>query len=218
MARVIEVTGKDIEEAKKTALKELNLPENRVDFEVLEEPSKGFFGLIGTRLAKIKAVERELTPLEKAEAFLGSVFKSMHKDVRIDCVKEDINYKFNLIGDDLGVLIGKHGQTLDSLQYLVNMVANKNATGARVRIVLDVEDYRKRREETLRQLAERLANKARRYRSKVVLEPMNRHERKIIHMALQNYADIITYSDGVEPHRRIVVDIKHNKNEDLLTK
>lgn len=218
MARVIEVTGKDIEEAKKTALKELNLPENRVDFEVLEEPSKGFFGLIGTRLAKIKAVERELTPLEKAEAFLGSVFKSMHKDVRIDCVKEDINYKFNLIGDDLGVLIGKHGQTLDSLQYLVNMVANKNATGARVRIVLDVEDYRKRREETLRQLAERLANKARRYRSKVVLEPMNRHERKIIHMALQNYADIITYSDGVEPHRRIVVDVKHNKNEDLLTK
>lgn len=218
MARVIEVTGKDIEEAKKTALKELNLPENRVDFEVLEEPSKGFFGLIGTRLAKIKAVERELTPLEKAEAFLGSVFKSMHKDVRIDCVKEDINYKFNLIGDDLGVLIGKHGQTLDSLQYLVNMVANKNAAGARVRIVLDVEDYRKRREETLRQLAERLANKARRYRSKVVLEPMNRHERKIIHMALQNYADIITYSDGVEPHRRIVVDVKHNKNEDLLTK
>ena len=100
MARVIEVTGKDIEEAKKTALKELNLPENRVDFEVLEEPSKGFFGLIGTRLAKIKAVERELTPLEKAEVFLGSVFKSMHKDVRIDCVKEDINYKFNLIGDD----------------------------------------------------------------------------------------------------------------------
>lgn len=218
MARVIEVTGKDIEEAKKTALKELNLPENRVDFEVLEEPSKGFFGLIGTRLAKIKAVERELTPLEKAEVFLGSVFKSMHKDVRIDCVKEDINYKFNLIGDDLGVLIGKHGQTLDSLQYLVNMVANKNAAGARVRIVLDVEDYRKRREETLRQLAERLANKARRYRSKVVLEPMNRHERKIIHMALQNYADIITYSDGVEPHRRIVVDVKHNKNEDLLTK
>lgn len=218
MARVIEVTGKDIEEAKKIALEKLDLPEDRVDFEVLEEPSKGFFGLIGTRQAKIKAVERELTPLEKAEAFLHSVFKSMHKDVRIDCVKEDINYKFNLIGEDLGVLIGKHGQTLDSLQYLVNMVANKHAAGARVRIVLDVEDYRKRREETLRQLAERLANKARRYRNKVVLEPMNRHERKIIHMALQNYADIITYSDGVEPHRRIVVDVKHNKNEDLLTK
>lgn len=218
MARVIEVTGKDIEEAKKLALTKLDLPEDRVEFEVLEEPSKGFFGLIGTRLAKIKATERELTPLEKGEDFLNSVFKSMHKDVRIDCVKEDINYKFNLIGEDLGVLIGKHGQTLDSLQYLVNMVANKHAAGARVRIVLDVEDYRKRREETLRQLAQRLANKARRYRNKVVLEPMNRHERKIIHMALQNYADIITYSDGVEPHRRIVVDVKHNKNENLLIK
>lgn len=216
MARVIEVTGKDIEEAKKLALSQLNLPRERVIFEVLEEPSKGFFGLIGAREAKIRATEKELTPLEKGQEFLKKIFKSMHKDIKIECVEEDINYKFNLIGDDLGVLIGKHGQTLDSLQYLTNMAANKNVTGARVRIVLDVENYRKRREETLCQLAERLANKARKYRTKVVLEPMNRHERKIIHMALQDYADIITYSDGVEPHRKIVVDIKHNKNEDLV--
>ena len=213
MARVIEVTGKDIEEAKKLALSQLDLPQERVIFEVLEEPSKGFFGLIGARVAKIRATEKELTPLEKGQEFLKKIFKSMHKDIQIECIEEDINYKFNLIGDDLGVLIGKHGQTLDSLQYLTNMAANKNVTGARVRIVLDVENYR---EETLCQLAERLANKARKYRTKVVLEPMNRHERKIIHMALQDYADIITYSDGVEPHRKIVVDIKHNKNEDLV--
>lgn len=216
MARVIEVTGKDIEEAKKLALSQLDLPQERVIFEVLEEPSKGFFGLIGARVAKIRATEKELTPLEKGQKFLKKIFKSMHKDIQIECIEEDINYKFNLIGDDLGVLIGKHGQTLDSLQYLTNMAANKNVTGARVRIVLDVENYRKRREETLCQLAERLANKARKYRTKVVLEPMNRHERKIIHMALQDYVDIITYSDGVEPHRKIVVDIKHNKNEDLV--
>lgn len=216
MARVIEVTGKDIEEAKKLALSQLDLPQERVIFEVLEEPSKGFFGLIGARVAKIRATEKELTPLEKGQEFLKKIFKSMHKDIQIECIEEDINYKFNLIGDDLGVLIGKHGQTLDSLLYLTNMAANKNVTGARVRIVLDVENYRKRREETLCQLAERLANKARKYRTKVVLEPMNRHERKIIHMALQDYADIITYSDGVEPHRKIVVDIKHNKNEDLV--
>lgn len=216
MARVIEVTGKDIEEAKKLALSQLDLPQERVIFEVLEEPSKGFFGLIGARVAKIRATEKELTPLERGQEFLKKIFKSMHKDIQIECIEEDINYKFNLIGDDLGVLIGKHGQTLDSLQYLTNMAANKNVTSARVRIVLDVENYRKRREETLCQLAERLANKARKYRTKVVLEPMNRHERKIIHMALQDYADIITYSDGVEPHRKIVVDIKHNKNEDLV--
>lgn len=216
MARVIEVTGKDIEEAKKLALSQLDLSQERVIFEVLEEPSKGFFGLIGARVAKIRATEKELTPLEKGQEFLKKIFKSMHKDIQIECIEEDINYKFNLIGDDLGVLIGKHGQTLDSLQYLTNMAANKNVTGARVRIVLDVENYRKRREETLCQLAERLANKARKYRTKVVLEPMNRHERKIIHMALQDYVDIITYSDGVEPHRKIVVDIKHNKNEDLV--
>lgn len=216
MARVIEVTGKDIEEAKKLALSQLDLPQERVIFEVLEEPSKGFFGLIGARVAKIRATEKVLTPLEKGQEFLKKIFKSMHKDIQIECIEEDINYKFNLIGDDLGVLIGKHGQTLDSLQYLTNMAANKNVTGARVRIVLDVENYRKRREETLCQLAERLANKARKYRTKVVLEPMNRHERKIIHMALQDYVDIITYSDGVESHRKIVVDIKHNKNEDLV--
>ena len=216
MARVIEVTGKDIEEAKKLALSQLDLPQERVIFEVLEEPSKGFFGLIGARVAKIRATEKELTPLERGQEFLKKIFKSMHKDIQIECIEEDINYKFNLIGDDLGVLIGKHGQTLDSLQYLTNMAANKNVTGARVRNVLDVENYRKRSEETLCQLAERLANKARKYRTKVVLEPMNRHERKINHMALQDYADIITYSDGVEPHRKIVVDIKHNKNEDLV--
>mgnify|MGYP000603306724 FL=1 len=216
MARVIEVTGKDIEEAKKLALSQLDLPQERVIFEVLEEPSKGFFGLIGARVAKIRATEKELTPLEKGQEFLKKIFKSMHKDILIECIEEDLIYKFSLNGVALGVLIGKHGQTLDSLQYLTNMAANKNVTGARVRIVLDVENYRKRREETLCQLAERLANKARKYRTKVVLEPMNRHERKIIHMALQDYADIITYSDGVEPHRKIVVDIKHNKNEDLV--
>ena len=218
MAKVIEVTGKDIEEAKKAALLQLNLPEERVIFEVLEEPSKGFFGIIGTKEAKIRATEKEFTPLEKGQEFLKSVFKAMHKDIAIECVEEDINYKFNLIGDDLGVLIGKHGQTLDSLQYLTNMAANKNVMGARVRIVLDVENYRSRREETLCQLAQKLAARARKYRNKVVLEPMNRHERKIIHMALQDYADIITYSEGVEPHSKIVVDIKHNKNEYLLIK
>ena len=156
MARVIEVTGKDIEEAKKAALLQLNLPEERVIFEVLEEPSKGFFGIIGTKEAKIRATEKEFTPLEKGQEFLKSVFKAMHKDIAIECVEEDINYKFNLIGDDLGVLIGKHGQTLDSLQYLTNMAANKNVMGARVRIVLDVENYRSRREETLCQLAQKL--------------------------------------------------------------
>ena len=208
MARVIEVTGKDIEEAKKLALSQLDLPQERVIFEVLEEPSKGFFGLIGARVAKIRATEKELTPLEKGQEFLKKIFKSMHKDIQIECIEEDINYKFNLIGDDLGVLIGKHGQTLDSLQYLTNMAANKNVTGARVRIVLDVENYRKRREETLCQLAERLANKARKYRTKVVLEPMNRHERKIIHMALQNDNRVKTLSEGEDPYRKVVIEIK----------
>ena len=115
-----------------------------------------------------------------------------------------------------------YGKVIDDVGNVIDealcIAANKNVMGARVRIVLDVENYRSRREETLCQLAQKLAARARKYRNKVVLEPMNRHERKIIHMALQDYADIITYSEGVEPHRKIVVDIKHNKNEDLLIK
>lgn len=217
MPRIIEVTGRDIDEAKRKALAELNLDETRVEFEVLEEPSKGLFGLIGTRQAKLRATEIELQPVEIGKEFLQQVLESMGKtDVNIACTQEDFLYKFDLTGTDLGALIGKHGQTLDALQYLTNLAANRHAKADRARIVLNVGDYRERREETLCELAQRLANKARKTRRKIVLEPMNRHERKIIHMALQDYTDIITYSDGVEPYRKIVIDAKHNKNEDLL--
>ena len=207
MARVIEVTGKDIEEAKKLALSQLELPQERVIFEVLEEPSKGFFGLIGARVAKIRATEKELTPLEKGQEFLKKIFKSMHKDIQIECIEEDINYKFNLIGDDLGVLIGKHGQTLDALQYLTNLTANREAT-ERIRLILDVEDYRKRRTETLTRLALRLADKVKRRGERVVLEPMSPQERKVIHIALQNDLRIMTYSEGDEPFRKVVIALK----------
>ena len=197
MAVEIEKTGKTIDDAKRAALEELQVAENMVEFEVLEEPSKGF-------LARL----RELTPAEKAEEFLASIFEAMKLEVRIDPMDTKDGVVMNLIGENLGILIGKHGQTLDSLQYLANLAANKGLVEDKVRIILDIENYRSRREDTLRRLAMRLADKVRRTGERIVLEPMNRHERKIIHMALQNNYRISTYSSGEEPYRKVVIELK----------
>ncbi|MBO6267276.1 MAG: KH domain-containing protein [Synergistaceae bacterium] len=150
--------------------------------------------------------EEAAVPLEKAEAFLQQIFVSMHLEVTIEREKSEEAFILNMTGDDLGILIGKHGQTLDSLQYLTNLAANHGLTEKRIHIVLDVEHYRNRREETLRRLASRLADKALRTRQRIMLEPMNRHERKIIHMALQENRRVSTYSAGDEPYRKVVIE------------
>lgn len=150
--------------------------------------------------------EEAAVPLEKAEAFLQQIFASMHLEVAIEREKSEEAFILNMSGDDLGILIGKHGQTLDSLQYLTNLAANHGLTERRVHIVLDVEHYRNRREDTLRRLASRLADKALRTRQRIMLEPMNRHERKIIHMALQENRRVSTYSAGDEPYRKVVIE------------
>lgn len=211
MAVQIEKTGKTVEEARRAALMELGVDADMVTFETLEEPSKGFFGMFGSKPAKIRATVRELTPVEKAEKFLKEIFAAMKMEVQIEIqVQEDGNV-FNLIGENLGILIGKHGQTLDSLQYLSNLAANRGLTEEKVRIILDIENYRLRREETLRRLAMRLADKVRRTGERIVLEPMNRHERKIIHMALQDNYKISTYSAGDEPCRKVVIELKRGR-------
>ena len=211
MAEVLEKTGKTVEEAYQAALAELGLPESRVSYEVIEEPSKGFLGIIGGKLAKVRVTVRELSPLEKAENFLKEIFSSMHLDVKMEREDKEESYIFNLVGENLGILIGKHGQTLDALQYLTNLAANRGLLEEKIRIILDVENYRSRREETLRRLAGRLADKVRRTGEKVMLEPMNRHERKIIHMALQDNYRVVTYSAGDEPYRKVVIEPKNHK-------
>ena len=208
MAVEIEKTGKTIDEAKQAALSELQVSADMVEFEVLAEPSKGFLGLIGSRPARILARVRELTPADKAKKFLSDIFAAMNLDVTIEVSEAEDGVVLNLIGDNLGILIGKHGQTLDSLQYLANLTANKGLLEEKVRIILDIENYRNRREETLRRLALRLADKVRRTGERIVLEPMNRHERKIIHMALQDNYRISTYSSGDEPYRKVVIELK----------
>lgn len=226
----VEKTGKTVEEAVALALKELQVTENDVTVEVLEQPKSGFLGLIGTRPAKVavtlikkeEPAEEEMITVETVEdapvigedpiavgkAFLMDVFAKMNLTVAIEVEEKEEVVLFDLKGNDLGILIGRHGQTLDALQYLTNLAANKNAGEGRKRIVLDVEEYRKRREETLVRLAHRLANKVKRRNQRIVLEPMSRHERKIIHMALQDDPQIATYSEGEEPYRKIVIAAK----------
>lgn len=226
----VEKTGKTVEEAVALALKELHVTEHDVTVEVLEQPKSGFLGLIGARPAKVAvtlikkeepAQEENITveteeaaaiigedPITVGKAFLMDVFEKMNLTVGVEVEEKEEIVLFDLKGNDLGILIGRHGQTLDALQYLTNLAANKNAGEGRIRIVLDVEDYRKRREETLVRLAQRLANKVKRRNQRIVLEPMSRHERKIIHMALQEDPQIATYSEGEEPYRKIVIAAK----------
>ena len=144
-----------------------------------------------------------------AKEFLQKVFNAMKIKVVMEKFinKNDGTVTFKLHGDDMGILIGKHGQTLDSLQYLTNLVANKNSS-ERVRVIIDVEDYRDRRIETLTRLANRLADKVKRTGERVALEPMNPHERKIIHMALQGDRRVTTLSEGDEPYRHVVIELK----------
>jgi spoIIIJ-associated protein len=204
----VETTGKTIEEAVEAALAQLGVSAEKVEYEVLEAPNKGLFGFIGSKPAKVRVAVKKVDPVEVAKNFLQKIFTSMRLEVHIEeLIHKNDGLTFNFRGEELGILIGKHGQTLDALQYLTNLAANRD-TEEHIRIVLDVEDYRRRRAETLNRLALRLADKVKRTGDKITLEPMSPHERKIIHMALQGDHRIVTYSEGDEPHRKVVIALK----------
>lgn len=220
----LEKTGKNVDEALEQALNELKTTRDKVNIEVIEEAKNGLFGLFSKKAkirvtlkdaaAKIGDVVEEALDNIKADVqagkeFLQKIFHSMKIEVVMEKFvnKADSTVTLKLHGPDMGILIGKHGQTLDALQYLTNLVANKNSS-ERIRIIIDVEDYRERRIETLSRLAVRLADKVKRNGERVVLEPMNPHERKIIHMALQNDRRITTLSEGEEPYRKVVIELK----------
>lgn len=203
----IEIAAKTVESAVETALKELQVSREDVEVEVLEEPSKGLFGLIGSRMAKVRVTVKK-TAEDLAVEFLTNVFRNMGLSVNMNCKTDNGYINISIKGTRLGILIGRRGETLDALQYLTNMAVNRK-TEKRVNIILDVEGYRKRREETLNRLARRLAEKVKRTGNKVMLEPMNPHERRIIHTALQNNMDVTTYSEGEEPYRKVIIALKN---------
>jgi spoIIIJ-associated protein len=204
--KIVEKTGKTVEEAVESALQELGVTRNEVDIEVLEEPSKGIFGLIGVKPARVKVILKD-GPTQRAGSLLKDIFKTMQLDVQMDIQEKEHGVFINIEGPDLGILIGRRGETLDALQYLVNLSVNKNQDTRR-KIIIDIEGYRSRREETLQRLALKLADKARQRGRNVVLEPMSSQERRIIHTALQGRDDIYTFSEGEEPYRKIVISPK----------
>ena len=206
----IEVSAKTINDAITEACQKLGVTSDKLEYEVVEEGSNGFLG-IGSKPAVIKASVKaeEVTLDEAAKNFLKDVFTAMNLAVVID-VKYDEAEKsmdIDLSGDEMGVLIGKRGQTLDSLQYLVSLVVNKDSEDY-IRVKVDTENYRQRRKETLENLAKNIAYKVKRTKRSVSLEPMNPYERRIIHSALQNDKYVTTHSEGEEPFRRVVVSLK----------
>ena len=208
-----EFTAKTVSEAITEACQSFGVTSDRLAYEVIEEGSAGFLG-IGSKPASIKAAvkeeeKKELSFEEIAKNFLREVFEAMKMEVVIEAKFDEAerNLDIELSGDDMGMLIGKRGATLDSLQYLVSLVVNKNVDDY-VRVKVDTENYRERRKETLENLAKNIAYKVKRTKRPVSLEPMNPYERRIIHSALQNDKYVTTHSEGEDPFRRVIVSLK----------
>lgn len=205
--KIIEMMGKNVEDAISKALIELNVTIDKVKVETIDEGSKGFLNFIGVKPAKIRVtVKRD--SLNEAKTFLMEVLQSMSMKAEVKLKDENNEIHIDLIGPNMGLLIGYRGETLDALQYLVSLVVNKNHDEEYKRVILDTENYRAKREETLKRLASKIAYKVRVSGRVLKLEPMNPYERRIIHSSLQNDTYIYTFSEGEEPYRRIVVDLK----------
>lgn len=204
-----EFTGKTLSDAVTNALLALETSRENLDYEVIDKGSNGFLGM-GARPAKIKAKLKILpkkTSEEIAKGFLAEVFDAMGLQVDIKVNVHEDMLDVDLSGDEMGILIGKRGQTLDSLQYLLSLVVNKNSDSY-VKVKVDTENYRQRRRETLESLARNIAFKVKRTKRPVSLEPMNPFERRVIHSALQNDKYVTTKSEGEEPYRHVVVSLK----------
>ena len=212
---MITVTAKTVEDAITQASLQLGVSSDRIQYEVVVKGSAGVLGgLFGSKPAVIRAKKIE-TVDDKAVDFLNSVFDAMGLavDVEVKMNEEEKEMDVNLTGEEMGLLIGKRGQTLDSLQYLVSLVVNKESEDY-LRVKLDTENYRERRKETLETLAKNIAYKVKRTRRPVSLEPMNPYERRIIHSALQNDKYVFTKSEGEEPFRHVVIALKKEERRE----
>ena len=206
----VEFSAKTVNDAIIEACRKFTVASDKLEYEVVEEGSAGFLG-IGSKPAIIKAkVKSSIADI--AKDFLNSVFEAMNMVVVIEVNYDEAENTMDieLSGDEMGVLIGKRGQTLDSLQYLVSLVVNKDMEDY-IRVKVDTENYRERRKETLENLAKNISFKVKRTKRAVSLEPMNPYERRIIHSALQNDKYVTTHSEGNDPFRHVVVTIKRDR-------
>jgi len=208
--RSIDIEGKTVEEALNKALIKLNVDRDKVNVEVLSQGSRGLFNVIGVKPAKIR-VSTKYDYIEEAHDFLKNMLKYMNIDSEITITEENNVMKINLSGDKMGLIIGYRGETLDSIQYLVSLIINKIHELPHKKVILDAENYRSKREETLKRVALKTANKVKVTGRVFKLEPMNPYERRVIHSALQGNIFVKTYSEGDEPFRRVVIELKREE-------
>ena len=207
MMEFIQFSGKTVQDAVTEALIKLETTSDRLEYEVIETGSTGFLGF-GSKPAVIRA-RKKADMLDNVKEFLDKMFKAMDMEVTVlmSYDEENKELSINLEGDDMGLLIGKRGQTLDSVQYLASLVVNKESEDY-IKVKVDTENYRERRKATLENLAKNIAYKVKRSRKAYALEPMNPYERRIIHSALQGDRFVETHSEGEEPYRKVVVTLK----------
>jgi len=198
--------AKTVDEAIRLACEELDTDIDNVDVEVISEGNKGILGIIGNKNAIVK-VTQKVTIDDIIIDFLNPIFEKMGIMANLEITHEEDSITVRLTGDDIGIVIGRRGETLDALQYLLSLVVNRRSEEY-IRVIMDVADYRKKREETLVRLAKRVADKVTKYRKNVTLEPMNPYERRIIHSTLQNHKYVETQSTGEEPNRKVVIRYK----------
>jgi spoIIIJ-associated protein len=201
-------TGKTINDAVDNACEQCGVDRDNVEIEILETPSRGFLG-IGANDAKVK-IFYEVAEGNNVKNFVEELFKKMGVIVSATISTTEQNMNIDVEGENLGAFIGRRGETLDALQYLVSLYANRNIE-EHLRVSLDIENYRKKRQDTLERLAKRLASNAVKKKGTVTLEPMQAYERRIIHATLQGFRDVSTYSTGLEPRRKVVITYTPNK-------
>jgi spoIIIJ-associated protein len=206
--KTVEATGKTIDDAVANGLAELECSREEVEVKILEAPYKGLLGIIGSKDAKVQLtkIEKDRTEEETRE-FLEALFKSMNLEVTLDIEYVEDQMKIDLSGPNMGMVIGKRGQTLDAVQYLTSLVANKHREKY-VKVFMDTENYREKREQTLIRLANKMAKTVKMTRKTMILEPMNPYERRIIHAALQSDPRVQTFSEGEEPYRKVAITLK----------
>ncbi|HHY39922.1 MAG TPA: protein jag [Syntrophaceticus sp.] len=195
--------GNTVDEAIQIALEKLKVSRDQVEIDVLDSGSRGFLGLIGGKQARVRVTVKE-SPKERIREFINEVIEALEFDVDFDVYYLDDYWRVDFEGEDVRFLIGRRGVTLNSLQMLANLAVN-NKLNEKVKIILDAEGYRERREESLRRLARKTAERVCRTKKDIVLEPMTPQERRIIHLELQNSDIVTTISKGEEPYRKVVV-------------
>ncbi len=206
--KFVETTGKTKDEAIQKAVDQLECLAEDLEIEVLEEGSKGFLGFLGSKDFRIKAVLIEKNTVEnRIESFLKQIFEVMDIEATINTLLNGDIAKVNVLGDSAGQLIGRRGESLDALQMLLSLAVNKTP-GEYVKIMLDIEEYRSKREESLIRYANKMARTAAKQRKNIKLEPMTPYERRIVHSALQSDNYVTTYSEGEDPYRKVIIAVK----------